>query len=93
MNGPGEEILSDFMLKRAMSRAMFGAQNYKDRWIVLTKDALSYYSGNLAVSITSRKDSDKKVIIFICIENWHIILTEISFIISLSKGHSTPSAH
>lgn len=45
-----EELLSDFMLKRAMSRAMFGAQNYKDRWVVLTNETLSYYTGNLAVS-------------------------------------------
>ncbi|XP_052793360.1 tyrosine-protein kinase Tec-like isoform X2 [Mya arenaria] len=45
----GGEILSDFMLKRAMSRsALFTSENYKERWFTLTDDSISYYSGTLA---------------------------------------------
>lgn len=48
----GEEILKDFMLKRAMSRsALFTSENYKDRWFILTSESLSYYTGTLAVSM------------------------------------------
>lgn len=46
-----EELLSDLMLKRSMSRTVFGAENYKDRWLVLSPKTLCYYAGTLAVSI------------------------------------------
>ena len=52
MSGGKEEVMQDFMLKRAMSKAIWGAENYKDRWLVLSKDTLCYYTGTLAVSKT-----------------------------------------
>ena len=46
----GEEILTDFMLKRAVNKStIFTNENYKERWFVLDGDALKYYDGSLGV--------------------------------------------
>ena len=48
----GEEILTDFMLKRAVNKShIFTNENYKERWFVLDGDALKYYDGSLGVCI------------------------------------------
>ena len=47
----GKEILVDFMLKRAMNkRALIAPKSYKERWFILTDEALTYCTGTLGVS-------------------------------------------
>ena len=47
----GEEILTDFMLKRAVNKShIFTNENYKERWFVLDGESLKYYDGSLGVS-------------------------------------------
>lgn len=44
----GEEILVDFMLKRAVNKStIFSTENYKERWFVLDGEALKYFDGSL----------------------------------------------
>ena len=46
----GEEILVDFMLKRAVNKStIFSTENYKERWFVLDGEALKYFDGSLGV--------------------------------------------
>jgi len=46
------ELKAEFMTKRSQMKGTIKKENYKSRWFKLTSTNLSYYDGNLTVSVT-----------------------------------------
>ena len=50
MGDDGEQIKTDFMVKRSQMKGIFKSENYRSRWFVLTSKVLRYHEGALEVS-------------------------------------------